>query len=71
MEKQDYHRRKLEQIIQNLDSYVPAEYARDLLRLVVVASPITLTENEFTQARVKALSEISNSPEVQSVDDVV
>ena len=64
MERKEYHREKLSQVLHNMDSYTTAEYARELLRLAVVASPITLTEHEFTQARIQALSDIANAPEI-------
>ncbi len=52
-----YHREKLELVLRDLRHYTPEEYARELMRLVVVASPLTMADKEFTQSRIKAIYE--------------
>ena len=53
-----YHEKKLKMILRDIKSYTPDEYSRALLRLVCVADPIVMTEPEFTQQRLKAISEV-------------
>ena len=54
-----YHKGKLKQIVRDIDNYHPDEFARSLLRLVVVASPVVMAEPEFGSARVEAILEES------------
>lgn len=53
----NYHKQKLELILRDIENYTAEEFARELLRQVVVASPITITEPEFNKARLKAISD--------------
>ena len=57
-----YHEKNLKIILRDIKNYTPDEYARALLRLVCVADPIVMTEPEFTQQRLKSISEVVNAP---------
>ena len=57
MEKADYYKKKLELVIRDINDYTPDEYARQLLRLVAVANPLVMNEDEFTKARLQAMSQ--------------
>ena len=59
-----YHTGKLEILMRDIDRYTPDEFARTLLRLVGVASPITMAESEFNKVRIAAISEVVNAPPV-------
>ena len=59
-----YFEKKLALIARDLDRYTPDEIARELLRLVGVASPITLTEKEFSDMRLRAIHDRVNATAV-------
>ena len=56
----NYHAKNLKRLLRDLDNYTADEYSRALLRLVCVADPIVMTEREFVQQRLKAISEMVN-----------
>lgn len=55
-----YHEKNLKIILRDINTYTQDEYSRALLRLVCVADPIVMTEPEFTQQRLKAISDQVN-----------